>query len=59
MNFVSIICRGLADWGLGDPEDRKIPLDASLGEFAGAAAIAVALALFIRPKGDTAMPKYP
>jgi MFS family permease len=50
MNFVSISCGGLADWGFGVLRDREIPLDAIFAAFAALAALSVALVLFIRPR---------
>ena len=37
MNFVSISCGGLADWGFGVLRDRQVPLSVIFGVFAGAA----------------------
>ena len=50
MNLVSISCGGFADWGFGALRDHHVPLPAVFGIFAGAAAIAVALVLCIRPR---------
>ena len=49
MNFVSISCGGLADWGFGVLRDREVPLDAIFAGFAGVAALSAALVLLIRP----------
>jgi MFS family permease len=49
MNFVSISCGGLADWGFGTLRDRRVPLDMIFGLFAGAAALSIVLVLLIRP----------
>jgi MFS family permease len=49
MNFVSISCGGLADWGFGVLRDRQMPLDAIFAGFAGLAALSAALVLLIRP----------
>jgi MFS family permease len=50
MNFVSISCGGLADWGFGVLRDRQVPLSVIFGLFAGAAALSAVLVLLIRPK---------
>lgn len=50
MNFFSISCGGLADWGFGELRDRHVPLNLIFGIFAGTATISVVLVLLIRPK---------
>jgi MFS family permease len=50
MNLVSISCGGFADWGFGILRDRQMPLPLIFSVFAAAAAIAVVLMLFIRPR---------
>ena len=50
MNFVSISCGGLADWGFGLMRDRGIPLNAIFGVFASACIVSVVLVLLIRPQ---------
>jgi MFS family permease len=50
MNCVSLSCGGLADWGFGELQDRKVPLNVIFGVFAGTAVISVILVLLIRPK---------
>jgi MFS family permease len=52
MNFVSISCGGLADWGFGVLRDRDVPLNVTFGFFAGAAIISIVLVLLIRPKEE-------
>jgi MFS family permease len=52
MNFVSIGCGGLADWGFGKLRDSDVPLNVSFGGFALLAVASVALVLLIRPKPD-------
>ncbi len=52
MNFVSISCGGLADWGFGILRDREVPLNLIFGTFAGAAIVSVVLVLLIRPTVD-------
>ncbi len=53
MNFVSISCGGLADWGFGLLRDAKVPLNVSFGAFALLAIVSIALVLLIRPKSDS------
>ena len=50
MNFVSISCGGIADWGFGALRDRQVPLNAIFGAFALAAVASVALVLMVRPR---------
>ncbi|MFM8459319.1 MAG: MFS transporter, partial [Chthoniobacterales bacterium] len=50
MNFVSISCGGLADWGFGHMRDVGIPLNAIFGVFAMACVVSVVLVLLIRPR---------
>ena len=50
MNFVSISCGGLADWGFGAMRDRQVPLNAIFGVFAACCAVSVILVLLIRPR---------
>lgn len=50
MNFVSISCGGLADWGFGILRDRAVPLNLIFGVFAGIAFTSVVLVLLIQPK---------
>lgn len=52
MNFVSISCGGLADWGFGKLQDAKVPLNVSFGLFALLAIVSVALVLMIRPRTE-------
>ena len=52
MNFVSISCGGLADWGFGELRDRQVPLGQIFGIFACAAIVSVVLVLLIRPKSE-------
>lgn len=54
MNFVSISCGGLADWGFGALRDRNVPLNVIFGVFAAAAIVSVVLVLLIRPRPDLA-----
>lgn len=54
MNFVSIGCGGLADWGFGVLRDRNVPLNAIFSVFAAAAIVSVILVLLIRPRPDLA-----
>ena len=50
MNFVSISCGGLADWGFGIMRDAKLPLNGIFAIFASLALLAVGLMLCIRPR---------
>ncbi len=50
MNFVSISCGGLADWGFGILRDRDVPLNVIFGVFASAAIVSIVLVLLIRPQ---------
>jgi len=52
MNFVSISCGGLADWGFGLLRDLKVPLPVIFGLFATAAITSVVLMLLIRPRPE-------
>ena len=49
MNLVSISCGGVADWGFGVLQDRKVPLNIIFGAFAALAAISIVVVLLIRP----------
>lgn len=52
MNFASISCGGLADWGFGALRDRGVPLNVIFGTFASAAIFSIVLVLLIRPRPD-------
>ncbi len=52
MNLVSISCGGLADWGFGILQDRKVPLNVSFTAFAIPVVLSIVLMLMIRPKRD-------
>ncbi len=52
MNFVSISCGGLADWGFGVLRDREVPLNAIFSVFASLAIVSVILVLCIKPRND-------
>ncbi len=52
MNFVSISCGGLADWGFGAMRDQKIPLNTIFSIFASAAILSVVLVLLIKPRKE-------
>ena len=62
MNFVSISCGGLADWGFGMLRDRQVPLFGIFGTFASAAVLSIVLVLMIRPRdtesGFASNPEY-
>jgi len=47
MNFVSIGCGGLADWGFGIMRDAGLPLNVCFAAFASLALVAVGLMLWI------------
>lgn len=49
MNFVSMMCGGIADWGFGEMTDRHVPLNLIFGVFAGICILSVALVLLIKP----------
>lgn len=50
MNFVSMSCGGVADWGFGVLNDMKVPLNVTFGIFASLCIISVMLVLMIRPQ---------
>jgi MFS family permease len=50
MNFVSISCGGVADWGFGVLRDRRVSLHVTFGLFAAVAAFSIVLVLLIRPR---------
>lgn len=52
MNFVSIGCGGLADWGFGILRDHKVPLSQIFGAFASVAIVSVVVVLLIRPRRE-------
>lgn len=52
MNFVSIGCGGLADWGFGQLTDRGVPISQIFGWFATAALVSIVLVLLIRPRKE-------
>ena len=59
MNFVSISCGGLADWGFGVLRDRDVPISIIFGVFAGIAIVSIVLVLLIRPmKGNSAPDRF-
>lgn len=49
MNFVSISCGGLADWGFGAMRDRAVPLNIIFSVFASAAILSIFIVLLIKP----------
>ena len=52
MNFVSISCGGLADWGFGVLRDRQVPLQVIFGVFAATALLSVVFVLLVKPRQD-------
>lgn len=54
MNFVSMMCGGIADWGFGVMTDRHVPLNLIFGVFAGICVLSVVLVLLIKPRDTVA-----
>lgn len=52
MNFASISCGGIADWGFGTLRDKHVSLGTIFGVAAVVALVSIALVLLIRPKQD-------
>jgi hypothetical protein len=52
MNFVSISCGGLTDWGFGVLRDRQTPLNAIFCVFGSLAFFPVILVLLIKPRKE-------
>jgi MFS family permease len=50
MNFVSMMCGGLADWGFGKMRDMQVPLNVIFGIFAMVCVFSLVLVLLIRPR---------
>lgn len=50
MNFVSMMCGGMADWGFGAMTDRGVPLNMIFGVFALVCVVSLGIILMIRPK---------
>lgn len=50
MNFVSMMCGGVADWGFGAMTDRHVPLNVIFGVFALVCVVSLGIVLMIRPK---------
>lgn len=59
MNFFSISCGGLADWGFGRLRDHEVPLNIIFGIFALAAVPSIYLVLRIRPRPELAAQENP
>jgi hypothetical protein len=59
MNFVSISCGGLADWGFGMLRDRAVPLNIIFSAFASAAILSVVIVLLIKPSTNLAEQEQP
>ncbi len=57
MNFVSISCGGLADWGFGMLRHQGVPLFGIFSTFASVAIISVVLVLLIKPKEQEQLEK--
>jgi hypothetical protein len=52
MNFVSMMCGGVADWGFGAMTDRGVPLNMIFGVFALVCVVSLGIVLMIRPKRE-------
>jgi MFS family permease len=52
MNFVSMMCGGVADWGFGVMSDRHVPLNMIFGVFALVCVVSLMIVLMIRPKRE-------
>ena len=52
MNFVSMMCGGVADWGFGKMRDMHIPLNVIFGVFALVCVFSLVLVLLIRPRKE-------
>lgn len=50
MNFVSMMCGGVADWGFGAMTDRGVPLNAIFGVFSLVCVVSLGIVLLIRPR---------
>ena len=59
MNFVSISCGGLADWGFGVLRDRQVPINVIFSVFASLAVLSVILVLLIKPRSEVATQDQP
>lgn len=59
MNFVSISCGGLADWGFGVLRDQNVPLKFIFSGFASLTVISVILVLLIRPRQELSPQDHP
>lgn len=53
MNFVSMMCGGVADWGFGVMRDQNIALNVIFGVFALVCVVSLVIVLMIRPKVET------
>lgn len=53
MNFVSMMCGGVADWGFGVMRDQNIALNVIFGVFALVCVVSLVIVLMIRPKVNT------
>ena len=53
MNFVSMMCGGVADWGFGAMTDRGVLLNMIFGVFALVCVASLVIVLMIRPKPGT------
>ena len=53
MNFVSMMCGGVADWGFGVMRDQNIALNVIFGVFALVCVVSLVIVLMIRPKVES------
>ena len=53
MNFVSISCGGLADWGFGVLRDRQVPLSLIFGVIRWRRIVSIFLVLLIGPNNES------
>jgi len=53
MNFFSMMCGGVADWGFGSMRDRHVPLNVIFGVFAVVCIFSLGIVLLIRPREET------
>jgi MFS family permease len=58
MNFVSISCGGLTDWGFGVLRDRQVSLNAIFSVFASLAIVSIVLVLLIKPREEVTTQEF-
>ena len=52
MNFVSMMCGGVADWGFGAMRDKHVPLNVIFGAFALVCVFSLFIVLLIKPREE-------